>query len=67
MKLPPLFGMNDNYTEHQRDPKIIYNENSGKYYIIIGAQTKEKKGCCIIYSSDSPTEGWIFAGQLNVP
>ena len=49
VKLPPLFGMNEDYTEHQRDPKIIYNEQSGKYYIILGAQTKQKKGCCLIY------------------
>ena len=66
-KLPPLFGPNENYTEHQRDPKIIYREENGKYYIILGAQTKDKKGCIIIYSSDSPTEGWSFAGQLKVP
>ncbi len=37
------------------------------YYIILGAQTKDKKGCCIIYKSLSPTEGWSFAGQLKVP
>ena len=67
VKLPPLFGMNEDYTEHQRDPKIIYNERNGKYYIILGAQTKQKKGCCLIYSSDCPTDGWTFAGQLNVP
>lgn len=67
LKLPPLFGMNEGYTEHQRDPKIIYNEKNGRYYIILGAQTSDKKGCCIIYSSDSPTENWSFAGQLNVP
>ncbi len=66
-KLPPLFGPNDDYTEHQRDPKIIHNKQDGKYYIILGAQTKDKKGCCIIYKSDSPTEGWSFAGQLKVP
>lgn len=66
-KLDPLFGPNENYTEHQRDPKIIYNEENGKYYIVLGAQTSDKKGCVIIYSSDSPTEGWSFAGQLRVP
>ena len=65
VKLPPLFGPNADYTEHQRDPKII--EQNGKYYIILGAQTKDKKGCVIIYTSDSPTEGWHFAGQLKVP
>ena len=58
--------MNEGYTEHQRDPKIIYNEKNGRYYIVLGAQTLDKKGCCIIYSSDSPTENWSFAGQLNV-
>ena len=66
-KLPPLFGPNPDYTEHQRDPKIIHNRKNGKYYLVIGAQTKEKKGCVIVYASDSPTEGWRFAGQLKVP
>ena len=67
VKLPPLFGPNENYTEHQRDPKIIHNKDNGKYYIVLGAQTKDKKGCVIIYSSISPTEGWTFEGQLKVP
>lgn len=58
---------NYDYTEHQRDPKIIFNENNGKYYIVVGAQTKEQKGCVVVYSSDSPTEKWSFAGQLKVP
>ena len=66
-KLPPLYGAHPDYTEHQRDPKVIRHPNTGKYYIILGAQTKDKKGCCIIYTSDSPTEGWRFAGQLKVP
>ena len=66
-KFPPLFGPNPDYTEHQRDPKIIHNEKNGKYYLVIGAQTKQKKGCVIVYSSDSPEEGWSFAGQLKVP
>ncbi|MBQ6076835.1 MAG: sucrose-6-phosphate hydrolase [Clostridia bacterium] len=66
-KLPPLFGPNPAYTEHQRDPKIIHDEKTGKYYLVIGAQTKEKKGCVIVYVSDSPTAGWRFAGQLKVP
>lgn len=66
-KLDSLFGPNENYTEHQRDPKIIHNKENGKYYIVIGAQTGDKRGCIIIYSSDSPTEGWSFAGELKVP
>ena len=67
VKLPPLYGPHPDYTEHQRDPKIIHNKENGRYYIILGAQTKEKKGCCIIYTSDAPTKGWHFAGQLQVP
>lgn len=66
-KLDPLFGMNGDYTEHQRDPKIIYNKEKDKYYIVLGAQTKDKRGCVIIYLSDSPTSGWSFAGELKVP
>ncbi len=66
-KLPPLFGPNPDYTEHQRDPKIIYRPESGKYYLVIGAQTRMKKGCVMIYVSEQPTEGWRFAGQLKVP
>jgi beta-fructofuranosidase len=67
IKLPPLFGPNPDYTEHQRDPKIIHHPDTGKYYIVLGAQTKEKKGCVLIYSSTSPTQGWSFAGELKVP
>ena len=66
-KLPPLYGPHPDYTEHQRDPKIIYNKEKGKYYIILGAQTKEKHGCVLIYASDSPTQDWHFAGELKVP
>ena len=66
-KLLPLYGPHPDYTEHQRDPKIIHNKESGKYYIVLGAQTKDKRGCILIYSSDSPTEDWHFAGELKVP
>ncbi len=66
-KLPPLYGPNPGYTEHQRDPKIIYRKETGKYYIVLGAQTLDKKGRVIIYSSESPAEGWSFAGELKVP
>ncbi len=67
VKLPPLFGPNENYTEHQRDPKIIHHPDTGKYYIVLGAQTKDQRGCVIIYTSDFPTKGWRFAGKLKVP
>ena len=67
-KLPwPLFGPHPNYTEHQRDPKVIYHKERRKYYILLGAQTKDKHGCIIIYESDTLSENWDFIGELKVP
>ena len=68
VKLPePLFGPRDDYSEHQRDPKVIYNEEKQMYYILIGAQTLDKRGTILIYKSKELLSGWSFAGQLNVP
>ena len=67
-KLPwPLFGPHPAYTEHQRDPKIIYLPERKKYYIIIGAQNKARRGCALIYESPTLVDGWEFAGVLKVP
>jgi beta-fructofuranosidase len=35
--------------------------------MIIGAQTREKHGCALVYSSEDLQHGWTFAGQLRVP
>ena len=35
--------------------------------MIIGAQTREKDGCVLIYTSEDLQHGWMFAGQLKVP
>ena len=68
VKLPqPLFGPRDDYSEHQRDPKIVYVPEKGKYYIFIGAQNLELKGRALMYESESLLEGWKFAGELKVP
>ena len=67
-KLPePLFGPRDDHSEHQRDPKVVWNAEKQKYYILIGAQTLDKRGCVLIYESEKPLEGWRFAGELKVP
>ncbi len=63
----PLFSENPVYTEHQRDPKIVYIKEKEKYYIILGAQTPEKKGRVIVYKSDNAVSGYEFAGELSVP
>lgn len=68
VKLPePIFGPRDDYSEHQRDPKIVYVPDKRKYYIFIGAQNLELQGRALIYESESLLEGWRFAGELKVP
>ena len=63
----PLFGPRDDHSEHQRDPKIVWNEEKQKYYIFIGAQTLDLRGCVLIYESEELLSGWKFAGELKVP
>ena len=63
----PLFGANPAYTEHQRDPKIICLPGQERYYMLIGAQTKDRRGCVLVYSSQTLQHGWVFAGELKVP
>ena len=63
----PLFGPRDDYSEHQRDPKVVWNADKKKYYIFIGAQTLDKRGTVLIYQSEKLLEGWSFAGELKVP
>ena len=35
--------------------------------MIIGAQTLDKRGCVLVYSSEDLQHGWTFAGELKVP
>ena len=63
----PLFGPRPDYTEHQRDPKVFYVPEKESYYIFIGAQTADLKGCVLVYTSKDLFSGWAFAGQLKVP
>ena len=63
----PLFGPHPDYTEHQRDPKIVYHEAKQSYYILLGAQSKELKGKVLVYKSKHLLEDWHFAGELRVP
>ena len=63
----PLFGPHPDYTEHQRDPKLEYVAERGRYYMFIGAQNKEKQGRILVYGSEALDRGWRFAGELKVP
>lgn len=68
----PIISEHKDYTEHQRDPKIIFDEVTDKYYILLGAQTKDLKGRIIAYSLENPGldnifDGeWKFEGEINV-
>lgn len=68
VKLPaPLFGPRPECTEHQRDPKIVWSAEKKRYYIFLGAQTADQRGCALVYSAETPLGNWQFAGRLNVP
>lgn len=67
-KLPePLFGPRGDHSEHQRDPKVVWNAEKQKYYIFLGAQTLDLRGCVLVYESKRLLSGWTFAGELKVP
>ncbi|MBQ9609175.1 MAG: sucrose-6-phosphate hydrolase [Lachnospiraceae bacterium] len=62
----PIFAPSSDFTDNQRDPKIIYNEKFDKYYLIIGARSFDEKGVCLVYQSESLLADWKFAGRLKV-
>lgn len=64
IKHPPIISENLDYTEHQRDPKII--KEGDTYYLILGAQNKEKKGRLLVYSSDDILGNWKFKGEMSI-
>ena len=49
---------------HVRDPKV-WREN-GMYRMVLGARTRDDKGCILFYSSPD-LESWSFAGEHSVP
>lgn len=62
-KLGPVIDTLPNgYTAHFRDP-YVWKENK-EYYMILGIQTKDLKGRCVIYKSKD-LENWHFCGELN--
>ena len=63
----PLFMPNSEYTVCQQNPSITFDEKTGKYYAILGAQTREQTGCILVYESNDLNYGWSFRGKLNVP
>ncbi len=63
----PLFGPHPDYSDHQRDPKILRFDNPKRYVILLGAKTKDNKGRILVYTSEHHNRDWSFAGELKVP
>ncbi|WP_029332832.1 glycoside hydrolase family 32 protein [Exiguobacterium oxidotolerans] len=62
--LPPAIpNVPAGYTEHFRDPKV-FQEASGTWYCIIGAQRDDLTGCTVLYQSED-AETWTFLGELK--
>ncbi|MDG5471541.1 sucrose-6-phosphate hydrolase [Jeotgalibacillus sp. ET6] len=52
----------DEYTPHFRDPKVW--EHNGRWYMVIGAQTKEEKGAVALFESTDLRE-WNNRGTIS--
>lgn len=62
-KLGPVIPLPDGYTGHVRDPKV-WKHNS-QWYMVLGAQDKEKRGKVLLYSSVDLYTG-LFMEKLLV-
>lgn len=62
----PIIYEQPGYTEHQRDPKLIYNDEDGYYYILLGAQRENKTGTFLLYKSKEIETGWKFHAEMKV-
>lgn len=51
----------EGFTAHIRDPKVF--EKNGKYYMILGARTKDHTGAMLTYQS-SDLEDWKYIGNF---
>ena len=60
---PIIEGVPNGYTGHVRDPKVFKRKD--KYFMLLGAQTSDKKGVIIVYESKNSID-WNFKGELNV-
>ncbi|MBM7551472.1 glycoside hydrolase family 32 protein [Thalassobacillus pellis] len=50
------------YTAHFRDPKVW--KHGEKWYMVIGAQTEEKLGAAVLYTSED-LKSWMLKGKLH--
>ena len=53
----------DDIGTHVRDPKIL--EHDGIYYMVLGARTKDDRGCVLVYTSRN-LEDWSYATRIEL-
>ena len=53
----------DDIGTHVRDPKIL--EHDGIYYMVLGARTKDDRGCVLVYTSRD-LEDWNYATRIEL-
>jgi sucrose-6-phosphate hydrolase SacC (GH32 family) len=53
----------DDISTHVRDPKIL--EHDGIYYMVLGARTKDDRGCVLVYTSHD-LECWKYATRIEL-
>ena len=59
---PSIVNQPDGYTRHIRDPKIW--KKDGKFYAVIGIQSKDLEGKAVLYSSEN-IKDWKFEGEIT--
>lgn len=62
----PIIMPHDDYTEHQRDPKIFRRHEDDMYYILMGAQDRQEQGKFLLYRSKAIHDGWECMGELKI-
>ena len=60
-KIGPVAYLPEAYTSHFRDPKVW--RKNGRWWMVVGAQTKELRGNVALYVSDN-LEEWKWIGNL---
>lgn len=59
----PVVYLPEGYTSHFRDPKVWKDEEKNIWWMIVGAQTIEKKGNVALFSSKD-LYNWSYIGKL---
>ena len=53
----------DDIGTHVRDPKVL--EHDGVFYMVLGARTKDDRGCVLVYTSVD-LESWQYATRIEL-